>query len=371
MKLAFSSALFAVATAGIGLAQDNASPPLARKIARPTADEPKALSLSMRHSADYLDSTALLWTRQHKCGSCHTTYPYMMSRPALEKSASPALREVRAFFENRVAHWDDPKPSSKPKWDAEVISTAQALAANDAVTTGSLHPLTRRALDRVWTLQKASGGFEWLKCGWPPLEHDDYYGAIVAALGAGYAPQGYAGGPSAKVGVDRLRGYFRKNPPPDMHHQTMLLWASIHLDGLMTPEQKERTLRGLRAIQKSDGGWCLPSLGHWNRRDGKPNDPASPSDGYATGLVVFVLREAGVPAADPAIQRGVAWLKANQRVSGRWFTRSLNDDEDHYIADAGTSYAVLALQHCGVAAAQTTASSAPDRSAEHSRGLGR
>jgi len=53
-----------------------------------------------------------------------------------------------------------------------------------------------------------------------------------------------------------------------------------------------------------------------------------------------------VPAADPAIQRGLDWLKANQRASGRWFTRSLNDDKDHYITDAGTCYAVMALRRC-------------------------
>ncbi len=87
-----------------------------------------------------------------------------------------------------------------------------------------------------------------------------------------------------------------------MHHQTMLLWAATRLDGLMDSDQKAATVRSLRALQRADGGWCLPSLGHWKRRNGQPNDPDSPSDGYATGLIVFVLREAGVPAMDPAIQ---------------------------------------------------------------------
>ena len=31
-----------------------------------------------------------------------------------------------------------------------------------------------------------------------------------------------------------------------------------------------------------------------------------------------LLREIGVPADDPRIQKGVAWLKSSQRVSGRW-----------------------------------------------------
>ena len=71
-----------------------------------------------------------------------------------------------------------------------------------------------------------------------------------------------------------------------------------------------------------------------------------PSDGYATGLVVYVLRQAGVPAQDPAIRSGVAWLEGNQRESGRWFTRSLNNDKAHYISNAGTGFAVMALAAC-------------------------
>jgi squalene-hopene/tetraprenyl-beta-curcumene cyclase len=351
MKLAFLCPLVATTLAASTFAQGMASGPAAEKGARPSANEPKAASFSLERSAEQIDRAAVKWTRQHKCGSCHTNYPFLMARPMLREFASPALLEVRAFFEKRVAHWGDPEAEAKPRWDAEVVSTAAALAINDAATTGALHPLTRKALDRVWTLQKPNGGWEWLKCGWPPLEHDDYYGALVVALGAGHAPDGYARGSLAQEGIERMRGYFRKTPPPDLHHQTVLLWASTRLEGIMDSEQKEATIRALRALQRSDGGWCLPSLGHWKRRDGKPNDPGSPSDGYATGLVVFVLREAGVPASDPAIGRGVSWLKANQRVSGRWFTRSLNDDKDHYIADAGTCYAVMALRRCESAAA--------------------
>ena len=63
-----------------------------------------------------------------------------------------------------------------------------------------------------------------------------------------------------------------------------------------------------------------------------------------------MLREAGVAADDPAIQRGIAWLKAIS-ASGRWFTRSLSDDEEHYITNAGTCLAVMALWQCADAAA--------------------
>ena len=88
------------------------------------------------------------------------------------------------------------------------------------------------------------------------------------------------------------------------------------------------------------------ALVRWRRQDGTPQDRDAPSDGYATGLVLYVLRLAGVAATEKPIRRGVAWLKANQRESGRWFTFSLNNDRAHYITNAGTAYAVLALQAC-------------------------
>jgi squalene-hopene/tetraprenyl-beta-curcumene cyclase len=366
MTLALFSVLLAAAQTAPPAAAERALDPPPRKLSIPSADEPKLASLSLRQSAEYLDRVAVEWTRKRNCGSCHTNVPYLMARSALREPASPGLGEVRTFFEHRVAHWDDANKEAKPKWDAEVVATAQALAISDAVTTAKLHPLTRRALDRMWTLQTKEGGWDWLKCGWPPYEHDDYYGAIVAALAAGYAPEDYAHGPSARQGLERLREYFRNTAPPDLHHRTMLLWAATRLDGLMDGEQKEAAIRAIRAIQRRDGGWCLPSLGGWKRRDGSPNDPNSPSDGYATGMLVFVLREAGVPASDPAIVRGVGWLKANERVSGRWFTRSLNDDKDHFIADAGTAFAVMALWSCEVAVA-----AAEERSAgSATRGVG-
>lgn len=309
-------------------------------------DEPLARSASLARSAAFLDAVALDWTRERKCGTCHTNYAYLLGRPAVKEVASPAMSEIRTFFEDRVAHWDDSEKGAKPRWDAEVVATAAALALNDAQTTGKLHPMTRRALDRIWTLQHEDGSWNWLKCNWPPYEHDDYYGAVFAAVGVGWAPDDYAQSEAAQKGLARLRAYLNSAPPPDLHHETFLLWASLKLDGLMTADQRSDTMRRLRGLQRADGGWNLPSLGGWKRRDGSPNDKDAPSDGYATGLVLYVLRQAGVSPRDEAIQRGVKWLETNQRESGRWFTRSLNNDKAHYITNAGTAFAVLALKAC-------------------------
>lgn len=306
-------------------------------------DEPIAKAFSAGKAGEFLDAVALDWTRKRQCGTCHTNYAYLITRPALKGQPTEALKEIRSFFEERVAHWDDEEKAAKPRWDAEVVATASALALNDALTTRKLHPSTRKALDRIWTLQKPDGSWSWLKCGWPPYEHDDYYGAVFAALGVGSAPDGYAKSDAARGGLEKLRGYLASTPAPDLHHRAFLLWASTRVDGLMTASLRDETIRQLRSLQKPDGGWSLVSLGDWKRRDSSENPRDAPSDGYATGLVVHVLREAGVPRTDPAIGQGAQWLRTHQRASGRWFTRSLNNDKAHYIANAGTGFAVLAL----------------------------
>jgi squalene-hopene/tetraprenyl-beta-curcumene cyclase len=124
------------------------------------------------------------------------------------------------------------------------------------------------------------------------------------------------------------------------------LWASLKSDDLMPAGEQKKTLDDLLKLQRPDGGWSLAALGDWEGYDGRANRPNAPSDGYGTGFVVYVLRQAGRAKDDPAVQKGVAWLKANQRESGRWFTQSLNTDRHHYISHAGTAFAVLALKAC-------------------------
>jgi squalene-hopene/tetraprenyl-beta-curcumene cyclase len=304
-------------------------------------DEPLAKRLSPANAAAYLDAVAVNWTRDRKCVTCHTNMPYLTARPLLK--GDDGWKEVRAFLEKDVESWS---AGGKPRGDAYVVATAFALAFDDR-RAGKLHPATRAALDRMWDVQQKTGEWKWLKCDWPPLEHDDYYGAVLAALAAGYAPDDYSKTERAKAGLERLRAYLAKTPPPDLHHTAMLLWASRRLDGLMTAEDQQKAVAALKAKQRKDGGWGLPSLGKYDRHDGTSNDPDAASDGYGTGFVAFVLLEAGEKPAGPAVAGAVGWLRANQRESGRWFTRSLSNDKAHYITNAGTAFAVLALHAAG------------------------
>lgn len=312
------------------------------------SDEPIARQFSAAKAAQYLDGVGVNWTRTQKCITCHTNMPYLAARPLLP--GAEGWKEVRAFLEKDVESWTS---GGKPRGDAYVVATAFGLAFNDAQQNGKLEAATRAALDRMFEVQLKTGEWKWLKCDWPPLEHDDYYGATIAALAAGYAPGDYAKTPKAAAGIDKLQSYFQKTPAPDLHHTAMLLWASTRLKGLMTPEQRKQTVAALKGKQHADGGWALPSLGSYKRRDGGANDPDAASDGYGTGFVTYVLLQAGTPATDPALGKAVHWLQTNQRDSGRWYTRSLNNDKAHYITNAGTAFCILALHKAGEKVSET------------------
>ena len=307
-----------------------------------SATEPLAKAFSATKAARYLDAVAVNWTRDRQCITCHTNLPYLMARPRMP--GDPAgWKEVHKFLEDDVARW---QAGGKPRGDAYIVTTAAGLAFTDAAR-GQLSPSTRAAFDMMWKTQRPTGEWNWLKCNWPLIEHDDYYGAVLAAVAVAVAPEEYRKSEAAAAGLARLKGYFAKNPAPDRHHRAMLLWASTQIPGLMSAKEQAKCLAELKSAQRPDGGWSLPSLGTYLRRDKTPNDPDAASDGYATGLLLVVFRQAGVPANDPAVMRGIAWIKNHQRESGRWYTRSLNNDKAHYITNAATAMAVLALAEWG------------------------
>ncbi len=303
------------------------------------ADEPLCDTFSPELAAHFLDSAAVDWQKSRKCIACHTGFLYLMARPSLG-TANPAYQTVRQYAQDLVEkRW----PEKGPRWDAEVVMTASVLAYGDAIAGDSLHPTTRKALDRMWTVQRADGGFDWLNCGWPPYESDDDFGAAMVALGTLVAPDDYAETSTAGEGLQRLRDYLVANPPPTLHHRGWIMWADSYRPGtLITEAERADVIEELLALEQPTAGWALPTLGDWQRVDGEPQD-VSTSDGYGTGWAIFMLRRGGIPTNHAAIRRGVDWLKRNQRQSGRWWTRSLHKDNHHFISHAGTAWAIMAL----------------------------
>jgi squalene-hopene/tetraprenyl-beta-curcumene cyclase len=309
-------------------------------------DEPLAAEFSLARSKHFLDSASLAWQKRRDCMTCHTNCLYLMARPALG-AQDEALVTVRRYAEDLVTkRWKE----KGPRWDAEVVMTALVLAAGDQIAGGEdgsfeLNPTTREALDRMWAVQQDGGGFEWITCDWPPFENDHEFGATMAALAVSIAPAAYAETTAAAAGIAKLKGYLAVTPLPTFHHKLMLIWADT-FQPLWLPDGERRALVDkLLSLQHADGGWSASTLGNWPRADGSAQDVET-SDGYATGLAIYLARRAGVAADDARLAAGVRWLKTHQRASGRWFTRSLYKDSTHFLTHAGTNMAIMGLAAC-------------------------
>ena len=275
------------------------------------ASEPLLERVSWSQAAAYLDAGA--HAHENNCFACHATFAYLAARPALAATAS-VHQETRRALERSAAKFAAEKlsPGDKPDRVAAVVMTAVVLAGHDAATSGKLQPLTRRALDRIWDLQREDGGWNWIKAGNAPSEIDDHFGVTTAAIGVAAAPDGYAATPQARRGLDGIRRYLHAHPPATVHQRAMLLLASARVDGLMSRRQTRQTADELFSLQQPDGGWAMAGLGDWKRVDGGPLDRTA-SDGYGTGFVLYVLRRAPrfPPRTPVSTRRSSGWKRIN------------------------------------------------------------
>ena len=362
---------------------DAAARPLSPGTTAANSWDPKA-------AAAYLDQREQWWmgwqeaAREHGtfCVSCHTAVPYALARPPLRKVlGEPAPTEnERILLENvrkRVRIWKEIAPVYNDKEDGpnksaesratEAVLIAFVLAAND-VESGKLSNDTRSAFANLWVLQQTAGtnkgAWLWQLFDLNPWEGSisPYYGATLAAIAVGTAPENYRSTPEIQNNLKMLRDYLeREYSAQPLLNRVTLLWASSKFPGLLTPERQKSITEEVLSKQQADGGWSLfplartwrdwgPSslFGTWKRLDGTAQETGS--DGYATGLALFVLQQTGVPRENVQLKQGREWLMRNQnKTEGLWVAHSLNKHRDpssnvgRFMSDAATAYAVLAL----------------------------
>ena len=269
-----------------------------------------------------------------------------MSNPYYQVTYEPTATE-QALIDNvttRVRAWEEigpyytderfGVPKTKQSRGTESILNAFVLARYDALS-GTLSDDARLAFDHLWAMQEQTGeekgGWPWLVFGLQPWESDDspFYGAALAAVAVGMAPDDYASAPDVQERLDLLRGYFSRHyETQPLFNRMTLLWASATVPGILDGGQQQRLVDEVFEKQREDGGWSLTSLGTWKRRDDTELDTKS----------------------DDRLQRGLDWLRQSQDgAEGSWPATSLNRDRDpmsdrgRFMRDVATAYAVLAL----------------------------
>ena len=348
------------------------------RVSLPSADEPRVAAFgpdSLRAAARYLEDGAVSWVRERTCVNCHTTGPYMAERTAWSRHFGPPSAEVHADFVKFVPEKIRPVRETEKNGHKYYPATFSAvwrsvgLAEWDRHVTGTLSEATDRSLRDMFERQALSGAF--VSHGEVEIPHitTDFELSLQAARAITAAPGWLAGlkDEALRERVARLKHWLQTAPPKNDFDRVLRLQLAHYLPELVTPEERETALALLTQLQHADGGWStrdMSPLSDWHFEisptvlelmEGLPDAADPASDAYMTALAVVLLRQGGVPASDPRVERGLAWLKREQRSSGRWWMHSLYRGNYHYITYIATVEALKAFDLCGELSAVSAA----------------
>ena len=340
------------------------------EVSIPKADEPKVAafnSATVKAAAKYLEDGALSWVREKSCVNCHTTGPYLSERPALTALLGKPTEEILADFIEvvpaKIAAVNETDRNGHKHYPAAFTSVWRSLglAEWDKHVTGKTSEHTDRSLRDMFERQSANGAF--VSHGEVEIPHitTDFELSLQAARAITAAP-GWLSGLQDEVlrtKVEKLKSWLRAPEIKNDFDRVLRLQLAHYMPDLVPQAERDAALALLSAKQHTDGGWSTRDMSalkdwHFEMSDtvvklitNLPDAAKPESDAYMTSLAIILMRQSNVPVNDARVQRGVAWLKKEQRISGRWWMHSLYRGNYHYITYIATCQALKALALCG------------------------
>lgn len=326
------------------------------EVAAASADEPKVAAFgpeTIKAARKYLDDGAVCWVREKSCVACHSTGVYMVERSVLTDLLGKPSEEVRKDFVDSI-----PK---KPGGNIQSVWRSSGLASWDKFVTGKLGEATDRSLRHTVQCISDEGFIKTIAQVEIPYITTDFELTVQAARAFAAAPGWLAGiaDPEVLKRVGLMKSWLRQHEAISDYELALKLQLASLMPDLVPQSQRDAAIAMLWRQQLPDGGWStrrMSDLMKWHvtmdpkvvqmiRSEPDAAEPAS--DPYMTAFAIVLLREAGIATADQRIQKGVAWLKVNQRISGRWWMKSLFRDTYHFSTYISTAGALRALALCG------------------------
>jgi ankyrin repeat protein len=318
---------------GTGPRQEAIPPP-----ATSTATDPR--TAVTRGVARVLE-VAPKFREQAFCVSCHhNAMPALAAATARRKGIDVNQAQARRNLDDMFTFFETAGPrmmAGDPAVGGEALTAGyvqMALAAEH-------HPLAKvTATIAHWLLARQMPDGSWLGNGVnrPPSEYSTIsHTAIAAGALKAFPLPGRA--TEIDASLRRAGQWLLAARPASAEEHGMrllgLVWTGApraRIDG---------AIRDIRARQEASGGWS---------QFGRTGP-----DAYATGLSLYAMHLAGVPAANASFRKGVAFLLSTQYADGAWlvkthafpvqpyFESGFPFGRHQWISAAGTSWAAMAI----------------------------
>lgn len=335
----------------------------------PTANEARVATFdaqSIAKAKEYIEGGAISWVQNRGCVNCHTTGPYMAERPSLVKQLGRPNEDILQNFIDDVPQELEQIREVERKGHRYyprsyyAVWRSVGLAEWDKHITGKLSEHTDRSLRDMFSRQSENGSF--VTYGEVEIPHitTNFELSLQAARAVTTAPGWIRKlqDPEVSDRLENLKSWLRSAKPKNDYDRILRLQLAQYFPNLVSKQQIQSSLELLSEKQHPDGGWStrdMSALEDWHYEISDyvqalvthlPDASSPESDAYMTAFAIVLLRMNDVPAEDPRIKSGIAWLKREQRVSGRWWMHSLYRGNFHYTTYIATAQALKALALC-------------------------
>jgi hypothetical protein len=282
-----------------------------------TTPSPRQARKAVERGLAFLEKDAAKWRKERTCSSCHhgtmTVWALCEAKSQGYRIAAETLADTVKWTKKRLKDIDKPR-DTRPGWN--MVSTPAVYLAVMAQTVPRQEALSpdelRRIAGHLVRHQETDGSWAWssapAKNRPPPVFESDEIVTRLAYLALGpYVPADSAKKSDVRDSREKAAAWLGKTKPSDST-QAMAVRLLLKARAGEPTKALASAIDQVLARQNKDGGW------------GQLKD--LPSDAYASGQVLYVLNLAGVPNSRAEIQRGVAFLVAQQKEDGSWPMKS-------------------------------------------------